>query len=179
MQTNLYTITIPGMIKTLEALSSILDKASAHAATRASDYFPQAMREDALLNDRIVFDQFELKRQVQLVSDTAKGFAARIAGVEVPKFEDTEKTIPELKARIEKTVAFLKTIKPEQVIGKEDAHFTLPFHDNEYITGLDYAVTHAIPNFYFHVTTAYAIVRKNGVTIGKADYLRSEFHPAK
>src|SRR5437868_3266436 len=115
METNLYTATIPPMRKALSTLSKILDKAAAHAATKATERRPASYFEQALLHDRIIFDQFPLLMQVQRVSDNAKGGAARLAGIEPPKFEDTEKTIDELKARLEKTAAFLDSIKPEQI----------------------------------------------------------------
>lgn len=170
-QTNLYTITIPPMTKALTALSSILDKLSSHAGTKASEWRPVSVHEEALLNDRIVFDQFDFKRQVQIACDNAKGLAARLAEVEIPTFEDTEKTVAELKARIDKTLAFLATIKEEQVAGKEAVKVVLPYWNGKHMTGFEYVTEYAIPNFYFHVTTAYAILRKNGINIGKSDFI--------
>jgi hypothetical protein len=170
-ETNLYTITVPMFIKTLTALSGVLDKAGAHAGSKQLEWHPKGMQEDALLSARLISDQFPFVRQVQVACDNAKAGSARIAGIEPPKFEDTEKTVAELKARIDKTVAFLKTIKPEQVIGQEDRKVTLPFWKGKQATAFGYVTEYLIPNFYFHVTTAYAILRSNGVQIGKDDFI--------
>lgn len=170
-ETNLYTITVPVMTKALQALSKILDKVSAHADSKKLEWMPASKHEEAMLNDRIIFDQFPFVRQVQIACDNAKGGAARLAEIEIPKFEDNEKTIEELKARIEKTLAFLKTIKPSQIIGKEGVKVSLPYFAGKYFTGFEYATEYLIPNFFFHVTTAYSILRKNGVNLGKNDYI--------
>lgn len=170
-QTNLYTVTIPPTTKALATLSGLLDKLSTHAGTKASNRRPAEVHEEALLNDRLVFDQFDFKRQVQIACDNAKGLAARLAEVEIPAFEDTEKTVAELKTRIDKTIAFLQTIKEEQVAGKEGIQVVLPYWNGKHMTGFEYAIEYAIPNFYFHVTTAYAILRKNGIDIGKSDFI--------
>src|ERR1700757_1015142 len=119
-ETNLYTVTVPLFIKTLSALSGVLDKASTHAGSKQLEWHPAGMQEEALLQSRLISDQFPFVRQVQVACDNAKNGLARVAGIEAPKFEDNEKTVAELKARIDKTVAFLKTIKPEQLVGKED-----------------------------------------------------------
>ncbi len=169
-ETNLYTVTIPPMKKTLVALSGILDKLASHAKGKQLDWHPAGMQEDALLQSRLISDQFPFVRQVQVACDNAKGAAARLAEVEMPKYEDNEKTVAELKARIDKTVAFLDTIKPEQVIGKEGVKITLTYWGGKSMTGFEYVTNYLIPNFYFHVTTAYAILRKNGVQLGKSDY---------
>lgn len=173
METNLYTMTIPPMRKMLSNLSGILDKANQHAHSKAGGHFTPEVHTEALLNERLVFDQFDLKRQIQIVSDNAKGGAARIAGIEPPVFEDTEKTIEELKARLEKTIAFLDTIKPEQVVGQEARPVTLPYWPDKPMAAFDYATEYLLPNFYFHAVTAYSILRKNGVDLGKADYMGS------
>jgi len=167
-KTDLYTITIPPIAKALTALSKILDKAAAYAESKKT---PKRSFEEALLNDRLVFDQFPFAAQVRIACDNAKGGAARLAEIEIPKFEDDEKTIAELQARIEKTLAFLKTIKPEQVIGKEGIEVSLPYWDGKHTTGFEYATEYLMPNFRFHVVTAYAILRKNGVPLGKSDYI--------
>ncbi len=169
-ETNLYTITVPPMMRTLGGLSIILDKMAAAAEAKKLEWMPAA-HEAALINDRLVFDQFPFVRQVQIACDNAKNGSARIAGIEAPKMEDNEKTVAELKARIEKTLAFLQTITPEQMIGKEAAKITLPYWPDKYFTSFDYATLYLMPNFYFHVVTAYSIVRKNGVDIGKNDFL--------
>ena len=115
-ETNLYTITVPVLAKTLRALQGVLDKAAAHAETKKT---AKRTFEEALLNDRIIFDQLPFSSQVRIACDNAKGGAARLAEVEIPSFEDNEKTFAELKERITKTIAFLDRITPEQVIGKE------------------------------------------------------------
>lgn len=163
-ETNLYTITIPPITKALQSLSKLLDKAEAHAGGKKAEV-------EHLLNDRLVFDQLPFVRQVQIACDNAKSVAARLSEIENPKHEDSEKTIPELKARIARTVAFLETIKPEQMIGKEGIKIPFAYVPGKYLTGFEHAVEYIIPNFYFHITTAYSILRKNGVDIGKADYI--------
>lgn len=167
-ETNLYTVTIPPMIKALESLIHLLEKAEAHAASKKT---PRLDFEDALLQSRLVFDQFPLVRQIQIAADNAKNAAARLSETEVPKFDDTEKTIAELKSRLEKTIEIVKSIKPEQIVGKEGLKISLPYWDGKHLTGFEYVTEQLIPNFYFHVATAYAILRKNGLHIGKGDYL--------
>ena len=169
-ETNLYTVTVVPFTKTLTALSKLLDKVDTHAKSKQLEWHPAGMQEDALLQSRLISDQFPFVRQVQVACDNAKNGVARLAEVEAPKMEDNEKTIPELKARIDATVKFLKTIKPEQVIGKEDVKIALPYWGGKHMRAYDYVTQYLIANFYFHVTTAYAIMRKNGVTIGKDDF---------
>ncbi len=169
-ETNLYTITIPPMRKTLSALSGMLETLSAHAASKQLEWHPAGMQEDALLQSRLISDQFPFIRQVQVACDNAKGAASRLAEIDNPKFEDNEKTVAELKARIAQTIAFLDTIKPGQIIGKEGLTITLPYWGGKTMSGFDYITEYLIPNFYFHVATAYSILRSNGVTIGKSDY---------
>jgi len=159
------------MIKSLTALSGILDKLGSHAAGKQLEWHPAGMQEEALLSSRLISDQFPFVRQVQVACDNAKGAAARLAEIEIPAFEDNEKTVAELKSRIDKTIAFIKTIKPEQVIGKESIKVVLPYWDGKHMTGFEYVTEYLLPNFYFHITTAYAILRKNGVELGKADYM--------
>lgn len=168
METNLYTVTIPPMMKALGALSKILDKAAAYAESKKT---VKRSFEEALLNDRLIFDQFPFAAQVRIACDNAKGGAARLAEIEIPKFEDDEKTIAELQARIEKTLAFVRSVKPEQVVGKENIKVSLPYWDGKALTGFEYATEYLIPNFSFHVVTAYAILRKSGVDLGKSDYI--------
>ncbi|MFA7310069.1 MAG: DUF1993 domain-containing protein [Candidatus Paceibacterota bacterium] len=167
-ETNLYTVTIPPMKSGLTALMHILDRAAAHAESKKTT---RRSFEDALLADRIIFDQFPLLQQIQVASDNAKGGAARLAGVDVPKYDDAEKTISDLKARLEKTVAFLDGIAPEQIEGQEERKIELSYFPGKHFKAFDYATQYLMPNFYFHVVTAYAILRKNGVALGKADYL--------
>lgn len=163
-QTNLYTVTIPPMVVALTNLSGLIRKAAAHVEGKKG-------KVEQLLNDRLVFDQFDLKKQVQVACDTAKNTAARIAGIDAPKFEDTEKTPEELLARIDKTIIFLQAIKPEQLIGKEETPIGIYYLPGKHLPAFEYAVNQALPNFYFHVVTAYSILRKNGVDIGKGDYI--------
>ncbi len=171
METTLYTITIPPIKASLQSLSHLLDKTAAHAAAKATERHSAAFFEDALLQSRLIFDQFPLLRQVQIACDNAKGVAARLAEIDNPKFEDTEKTIPELQARIARTIAFLDTVQPEQIAGKEDIRISLPYWHEKSLSGYEYATRYLIPNFYFHVATAYSILRSNGLTIGKSDYI--------
>ena len=170
-ETNLYTITVPPMMKALKALSGILDKVDTHAKSKQLEWHPAGLQEGALLESRLISDQFSFVRQVQVACDNAKNGVARLAEIEAPKYEDTEKTIAELKARIEKTVAFLKTLKPEQVSGKEGVKVALPYWGGKSMSGLDYTNNYLLPNFYFHLTTAYSILRKNGVNLGKGDFM--------
>ena len=159
------------MMKTLTALSGILDKLDAHAKGKQLEWHPAGMQEDALLQSRLISDQFPFVRQVQVACDNAKNGISRVAGIEAPKFEDNEKTVAELKARIDKTVAFLKTIKSEQLVGKEDGEVALPYWNGKKMSSFGYVTGYLIPNFYFHVTTAYSILRKNGVQLGKNDFM--------
>jgi hypothetical protein len=170
-ETNLYTVTIPPMVKTLRALAKQLEKIEKHAKSKQLDWHPKGMQEEALLQSRLISDQFPFIRQVQVACDNAKGAAARLAQIEIPKYEDTEKTIADLKKRIEKTIKFVESIKPEQIIGKEGIKVSLPYWQGKSMSAFDYVTNYLIPNFYFHVTTAYAIMRKNGVNFGKADYM--------
>jgi uncharacterized protein len=164
MQTSLYSITVPVFSRNLKNLSAILDKGVLHAENKKFD-------STVLLASRLAPDQFPLVKQIQSVSDTTKGFAARLNGQEPVSMEDSETTIEELKARIDKTIAVLDSIKPEDVDGKEDAQVTIKWFPGKFITGFDYATEYALPNFYFHMTTAYAILRHNGVELGKTDFL--------
>ncbi|WP_409278489.1 DUF1993 domain-containing protein [Pseudomonas defluvii] len=167
MSVSMYQASIPVFVRGLDNLAAILRKAAAHA--HAKDIMPAFF-----LNAQLAPDMFALVRQVQIVSDTAKGCAARLAGVEVPSFADTESSFPELQARIARTITFLQSITAQQLDGSEARPITLKVHDKEiHFTGQDYLLGFAIPNFYFHLTTAYGILRHNGVEIGKADYLGS------
>lgn len=169
-ETNLYTITFPPMEKALRTLHKLLDKVGEAAERTKLEWHPKEKREHDLLNDRLVFDQFPLLRQVQIACDNAKAAAGHLGGLDVPKHEDSEKTVAELKARIDKTLDFLKTVKPENIIGKEGVKVQLRYWPGKHMTGFEYATEYLIPNFFFHVTTAYSILRKNGLPIGKSDY---------
>lgn len=170
-ETNLYTVTIPPMIKSLHALSGVLGKLENHAKSKQLEWHPAGIQEQALLQSRLISDQFPFVQQVQIACDNAKGAAARLAEIEMPKFEDTEQSVAELKGLIKKTIGFMETIKPEQIIGKESIKIVLPYWHGKHMTGFEYATEYLLPNFYFHVTTAYAILRKNGVDLGKGDYI--------
>lgn len=172
-ETNLYSTTIPQMLKAMSALSRILDKAAAHVATKATQRRPASYFEDRLLQSHLIFDQFPLIMQIQRVSDNAKGGAARLAGVEIPSYEDNEKNIEELQARLAKTIEFVRTIRPEQVVGQDERRVTLPYQNwsGKYVTAFEYSTEYLIPNFYFHYVTAYSILRANGIDVGKDDYI--------
>jgi hypothetical protein len=161
----MYQASAPRFINTLTNLAGILDKAQAHAEARK-------IEPAALTAYRLYPDMFPMTRQVQIACDAAKGAVARLAGVEVPKHEDTEQTFAELKARIAKTIAFIKSIKPAQIDGSEDREIALKIGGQDVkFKGMQYLLGFAHPNFYFHVTTAYNILRHNGVEIGKRDYI--------
>jgi hypothetical protein len=165
MSVSFYELSIPPLTLGLTNLSSLLDKAAAHAEAKKID--PKV-----LADTRLIADMFPLARQVQVACDTAKGAAARLAGVEVPKHEDSEKTLTELKARIGKTLDFIAGIKPAQLAGAESREVVLKFPNSTLtFTGLDYLRKFVLPNFYFHLTVAYALLRANGVDVGKMDYL--------
>jgi len=155
---------IAQFVKMLNNLSAILDKAEAYSETRKFDVAN-------LLGARLAVDQFNFTRQVQMVCDVAKTFAARLSGQEVPRDEDTETTLPQLQARIQKTVQYLQTFKAEDFKGWEDRQITNPRREGKFISGFEFFMHAAVPNFYFHMTTAYSILRHNGLEIGKKDYL--------
>ena len=164
MAISMYQISVSALVKSLTNLSAILGKAAAHAENK---FDPRA-----LLDARFYPDMFTLTRQVQIACDLAKGAGARLAGVELPAFEDKEASIPDLQARIAKTIEFLKTLRPEQIDGSAERDITLQMRDRTiHFKGLPYLVDWVLPNFYFHVTTAYALLRHNGVPLGKNDFL--------
>ncbi|MBV8865961.1 MAG: DUF1993 domain-containing protein [Acidobacteriaceae bacterium] len=165
MSISLYDVSIPIFVLTLNNLSAILDKAAAHGEAKKIDpkVIPQA---------RLIADMLPLSTQIQIACDTAKGAAARLAGVEIPKHEDTETTVAELKARVAKTLDFIKAIKPQQLQGAETREVVLQFPQMTLkFNGLSYLTNFVLPNFFFHVTMAYALLRKNGVDLGKRDFL--------
>ncbi|MGE0117104.1 MAG: DUF1993 family protein [Dongiaceae bacterium] len=165
MTLSMYQASVPVFLRTLVALSAILDKAAAHAAQRK-------VEPTVLLNTRLYPDMFPLVRQVQLAADFAKGAGARLAGIDVPKFADTESTFDELKARIAKTIDFLKTLTPARVDGSESRDITIPIGGKpQSFKGQPYLLHFALPNFFFHATTAYDILRHCGVELGKRDFI--------
>jgi hypothetical protein len=161
---NLYTHSVPQFIKVLSQAHRWLDKAEAHATNKKFD-------PNTLLSARLAPDMYPLLRQIQSMSDTSKGNAARLAGVTAPVFADDEKTIAELRARLDKTIDWLESLDPKQFEGADDRTVTVPWMPGKGIKGCDYLVGIGLPNFYFHATTAYNILRHNGVDVGKVDFL--------
>jgi hypothetical protein len=165
MSVSLYEVSMPIFTLTLNNLAAILDKAETHVDAKKID--PKALPQA-----RLIADMYPLSAQIQIACDTAKGAAARLAGMAVPKHEDTEATIADLKARVAKTLDFIKSIKPEQLQGAETRQIVLEFPGNTLkFTGVTYLTNFVLPNFFFHVTMAYALLRKNGVDLGKRDFL--------
>ena len=164
MSLTMYQASIPVFVRMLGNLSAILDKAAAHAEAKKID-------PSVFINARLAPDMFPLSRQVQIATDMAKGCAARLAGIEVPSYEDNESTFAELHARIAKTIAFIESVSVSQIDGSEERQITLKFGSHELnFLGQAYLLDFVLPNFHFHLTTTYAILRHNGVEIGKKDY---------
>ncbi len=165
MTISMYSASVPTFIRTLTNLAGILEKAQAYAETKK-------IKPEVLLNARLFPDMFALTRQVQITSDFAKGTVARLAGIEPPSYADTESSFAELIARVQKTVDFLKTLKADQIDGSENRDIVLKMHTGELkFKGEAYLTQFSLPNFYFHATTAYAILRHNGIEIGKMDFM--------
>jgi len=165
MPLSMYQTSVPVLIHNLKTLAAILKKGADHAKTRG-------IEPSVLVNARLFPDMFPLSRQVQIATDMAKGGAARLAGVEMPSFPDTESSFPELQERIAKTVAFLKSIKPAQLEGSEAREVQLQMRMGSIaFNGQNYLLGWVLPNVYFHITTAYNILRHNGVELGKWDFL--------
>lgn len=160
----LYELTIPQYTKMLGNLSAILDKGQAFAESKKIDV-------DVLLNSRLAPDQFNLIRQIQIACDTAKLSVSRVTGKEAPVHADTEKTLPELKARIDSVRSYLESFSEKDFAQADTARVSQPRWDGQYLTGREFIIEHALPNLYFHITTAYSILRHNGVDVGKKDYL--------
>ncbi|HLQ25494.1 MAG TPA: DUF1993 domain-containing protein [Acidiferrobacterales bacterium] len=165
MKISMYQASVPTFIRMLNNLAAILEKGAAHAETKKID-------PAVLVNSRLYPDMLPLAQQIQIASDGAKGSTARLAGLDAPKFEDNEKTFPELIARTQKTISYLNTLKPEQIDGSEERTITLQMRSGtQTFQGMPYLLNVALPNFYFHVTTAYDILRHCGVELGKRDFL--------
>ena len=165
MPISMYQASVPAFLQMLNSLSANLDKAEVVAAERKID-------PAVLLGWRLAPDMFALARQVQIATDHAKGCCARLAGVEVPKYSDDETTFAELRARIARTIDFVQSFEPSAIDGSEERDITLTAGTRELrFKGQQYLVSFALPNFFFHVTTAYAILRHCGVPIGKRDFL--------
>jgi hypothetical protein len=161
----MYDACAPRFASMLRNLDAILGKAQAHAAAKKID-------PAVLMSARLFPDMLPFVKQVQIATDHAKGAVARLAGVEVPRFEDTEQNFDELRARLAKTIAFVESFSAEQIDGSEDREITLRAGGKDLVfKGMPYLIGYAIPNFYFHLVTAYNILRHNGVEIGKGDYL--------
>ncbi len=165
MSLSMYQASVPVFRHQLEALSKILAKAEEHVTARK-------LEPTALLQCRLFPDMFPLIRQVQIASDAAKGGVARLAGAETPVFEDTETTFAQLRERCAKTIKFISTFTPEQIDGSEEREVVLPMRGTSMtFKGQEYLLGFALPNFYFHMTAAYAILRHCGVELGKRDFL--------
>jgi uncharacterized protein len=165
MSLSLYDFSIPVLSRGLTNLSAILDKAAAHAAAKKFDPV-------VLAQARLFPDMHPLSRQVQIACDTAKGAAARLAGIEIPKHEDNEVTLADLKQRVAKTLDFVKSVSAAQLAGAENRTIEIKTPNRTFnFTGTAYLNEFVLPNFYFHESMTYALLRKNGLEIGKADFL--------
>ncbi len=165
MSLTMYQASIPSFVRMLGNLSAILDKVAVHAEAKKID-------PGVFVNARLAPDMYPLSRQVQIATDIVKGCAARLAGIDVPSYADNETTFDELQARVAKTVAFLQSVSAAQVDGSEERKITLKMGSREVnFLGQAYLLDFVYPNFYFHLTTTYAILRHNGVELGKMDFL--------
>jgi hypothetical protein len=165
MSLSMYQASVPLFVQILTALSKVLDKAEAHAAAKKID-------PAVLLGCRLAPDMYPLTRQVQTMCDMAKGAAARLAGIEVPSWPDNESTFVGLKDRIRKTLDFVQSFKPAQIDGSEAREVAMKIGGNPVsFKGQPYLVHFVLPNFFFHAAAAYAILRHNGVELGKRDFL--------
>lgn len=165
MTISMYQASVPVFNRMLNNLAAVLEKGAAHAAAKKID-------PAVLVNSRLYPDMFPLSKQIQIAADMAKGCVARLAGQEPPKYEDNEAAFSDLVVRINKTVAYISTFKPGQIDGSEGKTITLQMRSGPLtFLGMPYLLDFVYPNFYFHVTTAYAILRHSGVEVGKQDFL--------
>ena len=165
MTISMYQASVPLLIKTLTNLKGILEKASAHAQAKKID-------ESVLMSARLYPDMFPFTRQVQIACDFGRGTGARLAGKEPPALEENEQTIAELVSRVERSIDYLRTLKPADIDGSETREIVRPLRgEQKKFTGINYLLQFALPNFFFHATTAYAILRHNGIELGKADFI--------
>lgn len=165
MPITLYDASVPVFTRLLGGLDAILAKAEAHAQARKFD-------PDTLMQVRLFPDMYPLAMQVRIACDAAKFGVARLAGIEAPKFEDSERTLAELRERIARTLAFIAGVPRSSIDGQEDRDVVIPMRERKLeMKGIDFLLHRALPNFYFHLTTAYNLLRHNGVEIGKQDYL--------
>lgn len=160
----LFELIVPQSIKMLKNLNALLGKAALHAETKKYDV-------QVLLNSRLAPDQFPLIKQVQIATDTTKLCVSRLTGVAAPVHDDKETTLQELTSRVDSVIQYLGKFTAKDFAGAEEKSISQPRWEGKYLTGYEFAIQHAIPNIYFHVTTAYSILRHNGVDIGKKDYL--------
>ncbi len=166
MSISTYQSCMPSLLASLKNLDHILAKAESFSAARK-------VNAQVLLNYRLAPDMLPLSSQIQIACDTAKGCGARLAGVDMPRFDDNEKDLAQLRERVAKTLTFLKGLKPESFDGAEEKTIELKFPNSSFsFTGLNYINHFVMPNFYFHMTCAYAILRHCGVELGKSDYLQ-------
>lgn len=163
---SLYQASTPVFIKFLNNLSEIMKKAEDSANERKIDL-------SVFVNARLAPDMFPLSRQIQIATDAAKGAVARLSGGDIPSFPDNETTWEQLQERIAKTISYLETVPADKIDGNEDRDIVITYPDGRKFEfkGLQFLTNRALPNFFFHITTAYDILRHNGVQIGKADYL--------
>lgn len=165
MSLSMYQVTVPLLVRSLTNLSAILQKAAAYQETKN-------IKPGVLENSRLAPDMYPLTKQVQIATDIAKGCAARLAGVDVPSYADTESNFTELQQRLQKTIDFIKGFNAADMDGSEEKAIQLKFGPTEYqFNGRDYVLDFVLPNVYFHVSMAYAILRHNGLEIGKKDFL--------
>ncbi|MBY0385698.1 DUF1993 domain-containing protein [bacterium] len=167
MNISVFEVTVPQFILSLQALKKILSKGQILADQKN-------MSLQTLFQSRLAPDQFPMGRQVQIACDVAKFCVARLSGQSAPSFEDNETTMEDYLQRIDRTVEYLQQFKPEQFVGYEKRKVTFPWYPNNYLDGHNYLIQHAIPNFYFHITTTYSILRHLGADLGKADYLGNQ-----
>jgi hypothetical protein len=165
MAISMYAASVPVFVRTLGNLKGILQKAAVHAHEKKFE-------ESALLTARLYPDMLAFTRQVQIATDFARGTAARLAGRDPPSFEDKEQTFAELVARVERTIEYVRTLGPADIDGSEAREIVRPIRgEPKKFSGIDYLLLYALPNFYFHTTTAYAILRHNGLVVGKTDFI--------
>ena len=165
MSLSMYESSIPVLVRNLNNLSAYLAKGADYASEKEID-------DAVLVNARLFPNMFDLAHQIQIACDVSKGAAARLSGIEAPKFEDNEASFEELQTRISNTIKFLESVPADQIDGTEEKEIILPAGDKEFkFSGRDYLQTFVLPNVYFHAVTAYNILRHNGVEIGKMDFL--------
>jgi len=167
MNISVFDVTVPQFILSLKALKVLLSKGKAMADQKK-------MTPSELFQSRLAPNQFPLGKQIQITCDVAKFCAARLTGIAAPSFEDNESTYEEFETRIDKTIEYLSQFKAEQFVGYEKRKVTFPWYPKNYLDGHSYLVQHALPNFFFHLTTSYSILRHLGADLGKADYLGNQ-----